>query len=260
MGIELTNLKTDKGGYIMKVSLFSTCLVEALNTRVGIATVELLERLGCEVDYPASQVCCGQPAFNSGYVEEAKKAAKIMINAFEDSEYVVGPSGSCVTMFKHYPSVFEDDKEWYERAQALSDKSYELTQFIVDVLNITDVGAHLDGKATVHPSCHMTRLLGVVNQPTALLEQVEGLELVELPHYYNCCGFGGTFAVKMGDVSTEMVDEKVDSILETGADYLIGADASCLMNIEGRLKRRGANVKVLHIAEVLNNQLAKAVQ
>ncbi|GGI41125.1 (Fe-S)-binding protein [Mammaliicoccus stepanovicii] len=244
----------------MKVSLFSTCLVEGLNTRVGIATVELLEKLGCEVDYPASQVCCGQPAFNSGYVEEAKQAAKLMIDTFEDSEYVVGPSGSCVTMFKHYPSLFENDSMWYKKALNLSEKSYELTQFIVDVLNVTKVGAHLKGKATVHPSCHMTRLLGVVNQPKALLENVEGLELVELPHYYNCCGFGGTFAVKMGDVSTEMVDEKVDSIAQSGADYLIGSDASCLMNIEGRIKRRGLNVKVLHIAEVLNNQVEKAVQ
>ncbi|TDM00907.1 (Fe-S)-binding protein [Macrococcus carouselicus] len=239
----------------MKVSLFSTCLVDVFEKKVGIASVELLEKLGCEIDFPAAQVCCGQPAYNSGYVQESKKAAKNMIKAFEKSEVVVGPSGSCITMFKHYPALFEDDAAWHERAQKLADKSYEITQFIVDVLGVTDVGAKLTGKATIHPSCHMTRLLGNVTAPGALLAEVEGLEVIELPHYYNCCGFGGTFAVKMNDVSGEMVDEKVDCILASGADYLVGGDSSCLMNIEGRLKRRGADVKVVHIVEILNNQV-----
>lgn len=239
----------------MKVSLFSTCLVDVFNKNVGIASVELLEKLGCEVDFPAAQVCCGQPAYNSGYVEESKKAAKNMIKAFEKSEAVVGPSGSCVTMFKHYPDLFKDDLVWRDRAQRLADNSYEITQFIVEVLGVTNVGAKLTGKATIHPSCHMTRLLGNVTAPARLLNEVEGLEVVELPQYYNCCGFGGTFAVKMNDVSGEMVDEKVDCILESGADYLVGGDASCLMNIEGRLKRRGADVKVVHIVEILNNQV-----
>lgn len=240
---------------MMKVSLFSTCLVDVFEKKVGIATVELLEKLGCEVDFPGSQVCCGQPAYNSGYVRDAKKAAKNMIKAFENSEVVVSPSCSCITMFKHYPHLFEDDAAWQLRAQRLADKSYEITQFIVEVLGITNVGAKLTGKATMHPSCHMTRLLGNVTAPKKLLAEVEGLEVVELPQYYNCCGFGGTFAVKMHDVSGEMVDEKVDCILESGADYLVGGDASCLMNISGRLKRRGADVKVVHIVEILNNQV-----
>lgn len=237
----------------MKVSLFSTCLVDVFEKRVGIATVELLEKLGCEVDFPAAQVCCGQPAYNSGYHEETKKAAQNMIKAFENSEYVVAPSGSCITMFKHYPDLFKDDMVWRDRAQRLADKSYEVTQFIVNVLGVTNVGAKLEGKATMHPSCHNTRLLLNSEPPKKLLSAVEGLEIVELPEYYNCCGFGGTFAVKMNDVSGEMVDEKVDCIVKSGADYLVGADASCLMNIEGRLKRRGEKVKVYHIVEILNN-------
>lgn len=243
----------------MKVSLFSTCLVDVFFKDLGKASVELLEKLGCEVDFPDAQVCCGQPAFNSGYVEESKKAAKNMIKAFENSEVVVGPSGSCVTMFKHYPSLFEDDLVWRDRAQRLADKTYEITQFIVEVLGVTNVGAKLNGKATIHPSCHMTRLLGNVTAPAQLLSEVEGLEVVELPKYYNCCGFGGTFAVKMHDVSGEMVDEKVDCIIESGADYLVGGDASCLMNIDGRLKRRGVDVKVVHIVEILNNQVEAVV-
>lgn len=243
----------------MKVSLFSTCLVDVFFKRVGIATVELLEKLGCEVDMPASQICCGQPAYNSGYHEETKKAAKNMIKAFEASDYVVAPSGSCVTMFKHYPSLFADDLVWKDRAERLADKTYEITQFIVEVLRKTDVGAKLEGKATVHPSCHNTRLLHNAEPPKILLEHVEGLEIVPLPKSYNCCGFGGTFAVKMNAVSGEMVDEKVDSILETGADYLVGADTSCLMNIEGRLRRRGSNIKVVHIIEILNNQVEAVI-
>lgn len=239
----------------MKVSLFSTCLVDVFEKRVGIATVELLEKLGCEVDFPAAQVCCGQPAYNSGYHEETKKAAKNMIKAFEQSEVVVAPSGSCVTMFKHYPDLFKNDAKWQARAQELADKTYEVTQFIVEVLGITNVGAKLDGVATIHPSCHMTRLLGNVTAPAKLLNEVEGLEVVELPKYYNCCGFGGTFAVKMSDVSGEMVDEKVDCIVESGADYLVGGDCSCLMNIDGRLRRRDVDVKAVHIIEILNNQV-----
>ena len=238
----------------MKVSLFVTCLVDMFQTNVGKATIELLERLGCEVDFPESQVCCGQPAYNSGYVSEAKEAAKNMIRAFEESEYVVAPSGSCAFMFKEYPHIFENDPEWKNRAQALSDKTYELTQFIVDVLKVTDVGAKLDGVATYHRSCHMTRLLGVKEAPTTLLSHVEGLDLKPLPHAENCCGFGGTFSVKMTPISEQMVDEKVDSVMETGAQYLIGADCGCLMNIGGRMERLGKPVKVLHIAEVLNHR------
>ncbi|PLR82142.1 Fe-S oxidoreductase [Bacillus canaveralius] len=238
----------------MKVTLFATCLVDMFQGDVGKATVEVLERLGCKIDFPESQVCCGQPAYNSGYVKESKEAMKRMIASFQDAEYVVSPSGSCAAMFKEYPHIFKDDPVWGPKAQALSDKTYELTEFIVDVLQVENVGARLSGKGTFHTSCHMTRLLGVKEAPIKLLKNVEGLEFTELPGKENCCGFGGTFSVKMAQISEQMVDEKVCHVEETGAEYLIGADAGCLMNIGGRIDRKGVPVKVLHIAEVLNSR------
>ncbi|WP_079510124.1 (Fe-S)-binding protein [Mesobacillus jeotgali] len=238
----------------MKVTLFATCLVDLFQGNVGKATVELLERLGCEIDFPESQVCCGQPAFNSGYVKEAKAAMKSMIDVFAHAEYVVSPSGSCITMFHEYAHVFKGDPVWEPKARALAAKSYELTQFIVDVLKTEDVGAKFEGKATYHTSCHMTRLLGIKKAPMILLNNVKGLEITELPGKEQCCGFGGTFSVKMAQISEQMVDEKVMHIEETGADYLIGADAGCLMNIGGRIDRQGKPIRVLHIAEVLNSR------
>ncbi|GAA0297731.1 L-lactate dehydrogenase complex protein LldE [Gracilibacillus halotolerans] len=236
----------------MKVSLFITCLGDVFNADTGVHTVELLERLGCEIDFPRAQTCCGQPAFNSGYHKEAAEAAKHMIEAFEHAEYVVGISGSCVYMVHEYEGLFEEGSEWQIRARALKEKTYELTEFIVDVLGIEDVGAEYNGVATYHTSCHMTRLLGVKEAPFKLLRNVKGLQLIDLPNRSDCCGFGGTFAVKMNDISEQMVDEKVNHIKETEADTLIGADGSCLMNIGGRLSRREVPVKVMHIAEILN--------
>lgn len=238
----------------MKVSLFATCLIDLFYTNAGKATVELLERLGCEIDFPEAQTCCGQPAYNSGYVKEAKEAMKHMIRTFEHADYVVTPSGSCATMLKEYPRVFQGDREWESKAKALADKTYELTQFIVDVLKVEDVGAKFQGRATYHTSCHMTRLLGVKEAPFKLLKNVKGLELVPLPNAHQCCGFGGTFSVKMGPISEQMVDEKIEHIEEVNADYLIGADCGCLMNIGGRIERQGKPIKVMHIAEVLNSR------
>ncbi|WP_338780649.1 (Fe-S)-binding protein [Metabacillus sp. FJAT-52054] len=238
----------------MRVSLFATCLADLFQTEAGKAAVELLERLGCDVDFPEKQVCCGQPAYNSGYVKEAKEAMKNMIRAFEGSEYVVSPSGSCVAMFKEYPNLFEKDPKWSEKSKALVKKTFELTDFIVNVLKVEDVGARFDGKAAYHTSCHMMRLLNVTDAPFKLLKNVRGLELVPLPNAHNCCGFGGTFSVKMGAISEQMVDEKVECIESTEAGYLIGADCGCLMNIGGRIDRKGRPVKVLHIAEVLNHR------
>ncbi|WP_042203199.1 (Fe-S)-binding protein [Paenibacillus camerounensis] len=237
----------------MKVSIFSTCLVDLMTPAAGKAMVEVLERLGCELDYPASQVCCGQPTYNSGYLEDSKLAMKNMMLAFEHSDYVVGPSGSCIAMFHEYPKIFKGDPDWELKAVALKEKSYEFTQFIVRVLGITDVGARLDGTATYHRSCHMTRLLGEKETPYQLLEQVRGLQLEPLKNSDNCCGFGGTFSVKMPEISGQMVDEKCDSVMETGADILISADMGCLLNIGGRLSRKGLPVKIMHIAEVLNH-------
>jgi len=238
----------------MKVSLFVTCLVDMFYPNVGKATVELLEKLGCEVEFPENQVCCGQPAYNSGYVKDAKEAMKNMIRAFEHAEYVVTPSGSCATMFKEYPHIFKNDPIWEDKAKDLANKTYELTQFIVDVLKVHNLGAKLKGAATYHTSCHMTRLLGVQDAPFRLLQNVEELEVTPLKNSHNCCGFGGTFSVKMAEISEQMVDEKVKCIEESGAEFLIGADCGCLMNIGGRIERNGKNIKVLHIAEVLNSQ------
>ncbi|WP_066304318.1 (Fe-S)-binding protein [Bacillus sp. FJAT-29814] len=238
----------------MKVSLFATCLVDMFQSNVGKATVELLERLGCDVAFPEGQICCGQPAYNSGYVNESKEAMKRMIETFQDAEYVVSPSGSCAFMFKEYPHIFKGDPVWETKAKKLADKTYELTQFIVDVLKVEDVGARFEGNVTFHTSCHMTRLLGVRTAWMTLLKNVKGLTFTELSGKEQCCGFGGTFSVKMSKISEQMVEEKVCHIEETGADYLIGADSGCLMNIGGRIDRKGNPIKVLHIAEVLNSQ------
>ncbi|MFT8872374.1 MAG: (Fe-S)-binding protein [Sporolactobacillus sp.] len=241
----------------MKVSLFATCLGELFFVHVLKSTTELLERLGCSVNFPEKQVCCGQPAYNSGYVQEAVGPAKQMISAFEDSDYVVSPSGSCTAMFQEYPWLFADDPKWSARAQRLVDKTYELTSFIVNVLGVEDVGADYHARATLHTSCHMTRLLGEHDSHYRLLNHVKGLELVKLPHHYDCCGFGGTFSVKMHTIAEQMVDEKIRHIEETGAQVLIGADASCLMNIGGRISRLGKPIKVMHIAEILNSRSGK---
>ncbi|WP_028783803.1 (Fe-S)-binding protein [Thalassobacillus devorans] len=238
----------------MKVSLFITCLCDIMSSDVGKDTVEILEKVGCEVDFPELQTCCGQPAYNSGYLKESKGSMKQMLRAFKDSEYVVGPSGSCVAMLHEYPHIFKGDPNWEEAAKDLADKSYELTQFLVDVMGITDVGSNFEGRVTYHPSCHMTRLLGVKDAPMTLLENVKGLEFVELPVKEDCCGFGGTFSVKNPVISEQMVEEKTEHVTETGAEYLVGGDMGCLMNIGGRLTRNGKPVKVLHIANILNYQ------
>ncbi|MCE4047590.1 MULTISPECIES: (Fe-S)-binding protein [Bacillaceae] len=239
----------------MKVSIFITCLADMFYSNVGKSTVELLEKLGCEVDFPEQQTCCGQVSFNSGYHKETKEVAKHMIKVFEASEYVVAPSGSCVAMLHEYPHLLKDEKEWKERADKLAAKSYELTQFIVEVLKVEDVKASLPACATYHKSCHMTRLLGVKDAPSKLLSQVDGLTVNPLPNSENCCGFGGTFSVKMGPISEQMVQEKVESVEAANADVLIGADCGCLMNIGGYINRQGKQIKVMHIAEVLNSEV-----
>src|SRR5690625_1969880 len=236
----------------MRVSLFVTCLGEMFYQDAAKDMVEVLERLGCEMDMPRGQACCGQPAYNSGYKKDAIKAAKQMITAFAASEYIVTPSGSCAAMLKAYPDLLEDEEEWQEKAQAVADRTYEFTQFIVDVLSVEDVGAVYPARATYHTSCHMLRLLNEKEAPYTLLKNVKGLELVPLKNSYDCCGFGGTFAVKMAAISEQMVDEKVRRVEESAAEVLIGADSACLMNIGGRIKRKGTQVEVKHIAQILN--------
>ncbi|WP_217594629.1 (Fe-S)-binding protein [Cohnella sp. GbtcB17] len=235
----------------MKVSLFITCLGDAIYPRVGEAMVRVLAQYGVSLEFPKLQTCCGQPAFNSGYWQEARASAKTILDAFEDSDFVISPSGSCTGMIHHYPKLFEADPVQLARAERLRDKSYEFTQFLVNVLGVTDVGASFPHKVTYHPSCHGTRLLGVKDEPMALMSNVRGLTFVPLPFAEDCCGFGGTFAVKMADISGAMVSEKVDHVKETEAEVLVGLDMACLMNIAGNLRYRGEQVRVMHLAEVL---------
>ncbi|TCM99138.1 L-lactate dehydrogenase complex protein LldE [Paenibacillus sp. BK033] len=235
----------------MKVSLFITCLSDTIYPRVGEAMVRLLAKYGVQLHFPTVQTCCGQPAFNSGYWKEARESAKTILDAFEDSDFVISPSGSCTGMIHHYPKLFEADPVMHERALKLQRKSYEFTQFLVQVLGVKDVGAVFPHKVTYHPSCHGSRLLGIKEEPMQLMRHVKGLELVPLPFAEDCCGFGGTFAVKMADISGAMVTEKVDHVLETEAEVLVGLDLACLMNIAGNLRYRNQPVKVMHLAELL---------
>lgn len=239
------------GVKMLKISLFVTCLSDALFPRVAESMARLLARYGVQLEFPEIQTCCGQPAYNSGYWDDARISAKTILDAFDDSDFVVSPSGSCTYMIHHYPDLFKDDPIYLDKAKALQSKCYEFTQFLVDVLGVTDVGAVYPQKVTYHPSCHGSRLLGVKEQPMKLLSQVKGLELVPLPFAEDCCGFGGTFAVKMADISGAMVTEKSDHVLETEASVLVGLDMACLMNIAGNLRHRGEKVQVKHLAELL---------
>lgn len=236
----------------MKVSIFITCLADTMYPEVGESVVRLLHRYGCEVDFPVGQTCCGQPAFNSGYQDEAREVARNMIRAFEHSDYIVSPSGSCTGMVHHYyPHLFADEPEWLEKAEELVSKTYEFSQFLVQVLGIEDLGAEFAEKVTYHPSCHAMRLLGVKEEPLRLLNHVKGMEFVELNAKEDCCGFGGTFAIKMADMSEAMVCEKAKNIVATNATVLVGTDMGCLMNINGRLNKEGQTIKVMHLAQLL---------
>lgn len=235
----------------MKVSLFITCLSDAIYPRVGEAMVRVLARYGVQLNFPEVQTCCGQPAYNSGYWDEARATARTIVTAFEDSDFVVSPSGSCTYMIHHYSELFKEEPLMKAKADELQKKTYEFTQFLVQVLGVTDVGAEFHHKVTYHPSCHGSRLLGVKDEPMELLKHVKGLDFVPLPFADDCCGFGGTFAVKMADISGAMVSEKVDHIKETEAEVLVGLDMACLMNIAGHLRYRDEPIRVMHLAELL---------
>lgn len=239
----------------MKVNLFATCLGDMVKADVAKKTVLLLEQLNCEVIFPQRQGCCGQPSLNSGYIEGSKPAMKNIIQAFEENDHpIVSPAGSCAASIKKYPEYLADEPEWAARAQSVADRLFELTQFIVNELNVQHLGAKLKGRGVYHPSCSLIRKLGVVEEPLTLLSNVEGLELLPIQNQQTCCGFGGTFSVKMSEISGEMVIEKVRHITEVEPDYLIGADISCLINIGGRISREGKPVKVMHIVDVLLGQ------
>jgi L-lactate dehydrogenase complex protein LldE len=228
-----------------------TCLGDALFPDVGVATVRLLRRLGVEVGFPPAQTCCGQPHFNSGYHADARALAKHTIQAFANGQTVVAPSGSCAAMVKlEYPELFHDDLVWHGRAEELAHRTRELSDFLVNVLGLTDVGARFEGKATYHMACHL-RGLGLLTEPERLLRHVRGLDYVPLERADECCGFGGSFAVRYPGISGAMVQDKAALIEKTGVDAVVTTDAGCLMNIAGCLRRRGSKVRALHLAEIL---------
>jgi L-lactate dehydrogenase complex protein LldE len=235
----------------LKVSLMVTCLGDALFPDVGVATVTLLRRLGVEVDFPPAQTCCGQPHFNSGYRDLARDLARHTIRAFANSRPVVTPSGSCAAMVKReYPELLDGDLVWHARAEELARRTHELSGFLVNVLGVEDVGARYPVKATYHMACHL-RALGIHTEPERLLRRVRGLELVPLERVDECCGFGGSFAVRFPEISGAMVRDKAAAIEQTGAEVVVATDAGCLMNVGGCLRRRGRRVRTMHLAEVL---------
>ncbi len=241
----------------MRAALFITCVADAIFPEVGESVVRLLRRHGVEVDFPLEQTCCGQPAYNAGYHHEARAVARQLLRALEGYEYVVTPSGSCAAMVRHYyPHLFEGEPE-ARRAEELCRRLYEFSEFMVRVLGVTDVGAEFPARATYHSSCHMSRGLGVREEPRLLLSHVRGLELVDLPYAHECCGFGGTFSVKLPEVSTAMADEKLQHVAETGAEILIGSDLACLWHLGGRLSRLGRPVRTMHVAQVLDEGLRR---
>ncbi len=231
-----------------------TCLGDVLRPQAGQATVRLLRRLGHEVTFPAAQTCCGQPFYNSGFNEDARLQAKSTIEVFESAEAVVVPSGSCAAMVKvEYPRLFESEPAWHERAARLGEKTFELTELLVHQLGVLDVDAKFAGRVTYHYACHL-RGLGMTDEVERLISHVQGATYVPIAQQDQCCGFGGSFAVRYGNISTAMVDAKVRCILATEADAIVSTDAGCLMNIAGRLHRLGNPIEVLHIAELLDRQ------
>jgi L-lactate dehydrogenase complex protein LldE len=228
-----------------------TCMGDALFPDVGVATVRLLRRLGITVDFPAAQTCCGQPHFNSGYHGDARDLSRHTIKTFASSGTVVTPSGSCAAMVKlEYPELFHNDPVWKARADDLSRRTHELSDFLVNVLGVEDVGARFEGRVTYHMACHL-RGLGLMTEAERLLQRVTGLEYVPLERIDECCGFGGSFSVRYPEISGAMVRDKVDLIEKTGAGVVVATDAGCLMNIAGCLRRRGSVVRAMHLAEVL---------
>jgi L-lactate dehydrogenase complex protein LldE len=233
------------------VGLFVTCLVDLFRPSVGFASVKLLEEAGCRVHVPLAQTCCGQPAYNSGDRADARALAMQVIEAFEEFDYVVAPSGSCAGMLKkHYPGLFSGDAAWEERARRFSEKVYELVSFLSDAMGVERVEGHLDKTVTYHDSCSGLRELGVRDQPRKLLSSL-GVEIKEMQDANVCCGFGGTFCVKYPDISNVIVGKKTKNIAGSGADMLLAGDMGCLMNMAGKLKREGSDIEVRHVAEVL---------
>jgi L-lactate dehydrogenase complex protein LldE len=238
----------------MRVALMVTCVNDALFPDTGKAVVALLERLGVEVDFPLGQTCCAQPMVNTGYLDEAVPVVRAFVDAFAGYDMVVTPSGSCAGSVRHQHAIVAHragDAGLARAVQRVTPAVHELTEFLVDVLKVTDVGAYFPHRVTYHPTCHSLRLLGVGDRPRQLLEQVRGLRLIDLPGADQCCGFGGTFAVKNPDTSVAMGADKARHVRATGAEVLVAGDNSCQLHIGGLLSRQQAGVRVMHLAEIL---------
>ena len=233
------------------VGLFVTCLVDAMRPETGFAALALLERAGCRVDVPTAQTCCGQPGWNSGDEAAARGIAERVVAAFEPYDYLVAPSGSCAATIRDYPELFEAGSAMRARAEALAAKTWELLSFLVDQRGWRPEGVTLKASATYHDSCSGLRHLGIKAQPRKLLAAVEGLEMRPLPGAETCCGFGGTFCVKYPAISNAITGEKAEAVEGTGAEILLGGDLGCLLNMAGKLKRRGSTARVFHAAEIL---------
>lgn len=242
-----------------RVGLFVTCLVDLFRPTVGFAAVKLLKHAGCVVEIPATQTCCGQPAYNSGARSEAQAIARQVVAAFDGFDWVVAPSGSCAGMLhRHYPDLLSDDAEWGPRAVALAGRARELMSFLVDVCGVTSVEASFRGIAAYHDSCSSLREMGVRDQPRELLTGISGLELREVPEAEACCGFGGSFSVKYGPISTDIVSRKTDALASVKPDMVVGGDLGCLMNIAGKMRRDGTGIAVRHAAELLADMMEDA--
>jgi L-lactate dehydrogenase complex protein LldE len=239
----------------MRVGLFITCLGDQFFPQVGEQTAKLLRRVGATVSFNSAQTCCGQPAFNTGYGEEARAVAARNLELFDDVDYVVAPSGSCTSMVRvFYQELFADDPPRLAKAEQLGKKFYELSEFLVNVAHVEDVGASFPHRVTYHDACHLLRELGVEDEPRRLLRAVRGIELVEMQDFKLCCGFGGTFSVKFPEVSVAMAADKARAALEAGAEYLVANDSGCLMHLAGTIHRERLPLKTLHLAELLTQQ------
>ena len=235
----------------MNVHVFIPCFIDQLYPTAGFNTIKVLEKAGCTVTYNQDQTCCGQPAFNAGYWGESREVCNKFINDFSGADHIVVPSASCTGFIKNYYSKIYDNASNQKDIKGLQDKVYELSDFLVNVLNIQDLGAQFDGVATYHDSCAALRECKIKNEPRQLLEKVKGLKLIELQDNETCCGFGGTFAVKFEGISVAMGEQKVQNIVKTNADYLISTDLSCMMHIGGVMEKMELPIKSLHLADVL---------
>jgi L-lactate dehydrogenase complex protein LldE len=239
----------------MRVSLFIPCLTDQFFPKVGINLYKILTKAGAEVEYPEDQTCCGQPAFNSGYHQEAIELAQRFLQVFHNAEYIVAPSGSCTSMVKIFYAEILEDPGLKEMLHHVASKTYEFSDFLVNVLGIKDLGVYFPHKVTYHDACHLLRELKVKDAPRDLIRHVRGIEFVEMEQSESCCGFGGTFSVKYPEISTAMAEDKATAIAQSRAEYIVANDSSCLMQIAGYLSRRGIPAKPLHLADLLGENL-----